>query len=89
MSKTKKRKIEARITEDLYQELNEYVKKYKCTMTDVVVSKLQNDSSSLDRKETFKAVMRVDCFLKKLEDKGIDCEEARRGLHDICTKLNS
>lgn len=84
-------KISVRVDEKMYQELTEKAKAYQCTISDVVITRLKNDSLAIERERVYQSVMKVAVLLEKQESlyKNIDNGNIRKELLELCTMLNS
>ncbi len=60
-------KISVRVDEKMYQELTEKAKAYQCTISDVVITRLKNDSLAIERERVYQSVMKVAVLLEKQE----------------------
>lgn len=83
-------KVSVRVDEKMYQELTEKAKAYQCTISDVVIARLKNDSPAMERKRVYQSVMKVAVLLEKQETlyKNIDNSKIREELSELCTMLN-
>lgn len=83
--------INARVDEELYRELTEKAKIYQCSMSDIIVSRLKNDSPAIKRERIYQKIMEVAVLLEKQESlyKNIDNSKIRKELFELCTMLNS
>lgn len=84
-------KISVRVDEKMYQELTEKAKAYQCTISDVVITRLKNDSLAIERERVYQSVMKVAVLLEKQESlyNNIDNRNIRKELLELCTMLNS
>lgn len=84
-------KISVRVDEKMYQELTEKAKAYQCTISDVVITRLKNDSLAIERERVYQSVMKVAVLLEKQESlyDNIDNRNIRKELLELCTMLNS
>ena len=84
-------RINARVDEELYRELTEKAKIYQCSMSDIIVSRLKNDSPAIKRERIYQKIMEVAVSLEKQESlyKNIDKSKIRKELFELCTMLNS
>ena len=84
-------RINARVDEKLYRELTEKTKIYQCSMSDIIVSRLKNDSPAIKRERIYQKIMEVAVLLEKQESlyKNIDNSKIRKELFELCTMLNS